>query len=198
MHNGLFKNIKGFMEESCSKLDSKLFIAEKFRHIMTEDLEKLKKLANEYSDNLAKLGKELSEIQFNYKVIENTTEQYWQKRINEFKKYNEKGTEYYIQAHALINLVDKEQSGLFLLSISKLRQLGLKLLTNMEEVKQNPSIIKSKDKQQSKWSKELREKLIESSNVCLHHEMDMNKFFREFYDTHLKNILDDSAKKSEI
>jgi len=186
------------MEKSCSELDSKLFIAEKPRHIMTEDLEKLKKLAKEYSDNLAKLGKELAEIQFNYKVIENTTERYWQKRINEFKKYNEKGTEYYIQAHALINLVDKEQSGLFLLSISKLRQLGLKLLTNMEEVKQNPSIIKSKDKQQSKWSKELREKLLESSNACLHHEMDMNKFFREFYETHLKNILDDSAKKSEI
>ncbi|MEK6818115.1 MAG: hypothetical protein AABX81_01785, partial [Thermoproteota archaeon] len=93
---------------------------------MTEDLEKLKKSAKEYSDNLAKLGKELSEIQFNYKVIENTTEQYWQKRINEFKKYNEKGTEYYTQAHALINLADKEQSGLFLLSISKLHQLGLK------------------------------------------------------------------------
>jgi hypothetical protein len=68
--------------------------------------------------------------------------------------------------------------------------MGLKLLNNMEEVKKNPSIIKSKDKQQSKWSKELREKLIESSNVCLHHEMDMNKFFREFYETRLKKILE--------
>ena len=67
---------------------------------MTEDLEKLKETAKEYSNNLANLGKELSEIQFNYKVIENSTEQYWQKRINEFKKYNEKGTEYYTQAHA--------------------------------------------------------------------------------------------------
>ena len=123
------------MEKSCSKLDSKLFIAEKFRNIMTEELEKLKKSAKEYSDNLAKLGKELAKIQFNYKVIENTTERYWQNRINEIKKYNEKGTEYYTQAHALINLVDKEKSGLFLLSISKLRQLGLKLLTNMEEIK---------------------------------------------------------------
>ena len=178
------------MGKSGSKLDSKLFIAEKFRNIMTEELEKLKKSAKEYSDNLAKLGKELSEIQFNYKVIENTTEQYWQKRINEFKKYNGKGTEYYTQAHALINLADKEQSGLFLLSISKLHQIGLKLIMNMEEVKQNPSIIKSKDKQQSKWSKELRERLIESSNACLHHEIDMNKFFREFYETHLRNILE--------
>jgi hypothetical protein len=68
--------------------------------------------------------------------------------------------------------------------------MGLKLLNNMEEVKQNPSIIKLKDKQQSKWSKELREKLIDSSNACLHHEMDMNKFFREFYETRLKKILE--------
>ena len=164
---------------------------------MTEDLEKLKETAKEYSNNLANLGKELSEIQFNYKVIENSTEQYWQKRINEFKKYNEKGTEYYTQAHALMNLVDKEQSGLFLLSISKFRQMGLKLITNMEEVKQNPSIIKSKDKQQSKWSKELREKLIESSNACLHHEMDMNRFFREFYEKKLKNILEENKTKSD-
>jgi len=157
---------------------------------MTEELEKLKKSAKEHSDNLAKLGKELSEIQFNYKIIENTTEQYWQKRINEFKKYNEKGTDYYTQAHALIDLADKEQSGLFLLSISKLHHLGLKLIMNMEEVKQNPSIIKSKDKQQSKWSKELREKLIESGNACMLHEMYMNKFFRAFYEAHLKNILE--------
>jgi len=164
---------------------------------MTEDLEKLKKTAKEYSNNLANLGKDLSEIQFNYKVIENPTEQYWQKRINEFKKYNEKGTEYYTQAHALMSLVDKEQSGLFLLSISKFRQMGLKLITNMEEVKQNPSIIKSKDKQQSKWSKELREKLIESSNACLHHEMDMNRFFREFYEKNLKNILEENKTKSD-
>ena len=178
------------MEKSRSKLDSKLFIAEKFRYTMVEDLEKLKKSAKEHSDNLARLGKELSEIQFNYKVIENATEQYWQNRINKFKKYNEKGTEYYTQIHALMNLIDKEQAGLFLLNISKLRQNELKLLTNMEEVKQHPSIIKSKDKQQSKWSKELREKLIESNNACMHHEINMNKFFREFYEAHLKNILE--------
>ena len=41
---------------------------------MAENLEKLKKLVKEHSDNLAKLGQELSEIQFKYKVIENTTE----------------------------------------------------------------------------------------------------------------------------
>lgn len=40
---------------------------------------------------------------------------------------------HYTQAHALMSLVDKEQSRLFLLSISKLHQLGLKLVTNMED-----------------------------------------------------------------
>ena len=157
---------------------------------MTEDFEKLKRSAKDYSDNLVKLGQELSEIQFRYKIMENATNEYWKNQIEKFKKYNEKGKEYYIQAHALINLVDKEQSGLFLLSISKLRQLGLKLEKIMEEVKQNPSIIKSKDKQQSKWSKELREQLVEASNGCLNHEMSMNKFFREFYESHLKKILE--------
>jgi hypothetical protein len=73
--------------------------------------------------------------------------------------------------------------------------MGLKLITIIEEVKQNPSSVKSKDKQQSKWSKELRERLIETSNACLHHEMNMNKFFREFYEKHLKNILEENETK---
>jgi hypothetical protein len=157
---------------------------------MTDEFEKLKKIAMIHSENLARLGKEMAKNQFSYKIIENITQQYWEKRIIEFKKYNEKTIEYYTHAHALINLADKEQSGLFLLSISKLHHLGLKLISVMEETKQNPTIVKSKDKQQSKWSKELREKLTESSNMCLHHEMYMNKFFREFYENHLKNILE--------
>mgnify|MGYP001179490630 FL=1 len=158
---------------------------------MTEDLEKLKKSAKEHSNKLEKLGEELSEIQFRYKIIENATNEYWKNQIEKFKKYNEKGKEYYIQAHVLINLVDKEQSGLFVLNISKLRQLGLKLEKIMEEVKHNPSIVKSKDKQQSKWSKELRDQLVEASNECLNHEMSMNKFFRKFYEGHLKKILEE-------
>ena len=157
---------------------------------MTDEFEKLKKTALIHTENLTRLGKEMAKNQFSYKIIENITPQYWEKRIIEFKKYNEKTIEYYTHSHALINLVDKEQSGLFLLGISKLHHLGLKLISVMEETKQNPSIVKSKDKQQSKWSKELREKLTESSNMCLHHEMYMNKFFREFYEIHLKNILE--------
>jgi len=164
---------------------------------MTDELEELKKSAKTHSDNLVVLGKELAKIQFNYKIIENATEQFWQKRIDEFKKFNEIEIDYFTQAHTLMNLVDKEQSGLFLLSISKLRQIGLKLLTSMEEVKKNPSIIKSKDKQQSKWSKEIREKLVESNNVCMNHEKYMNRFFREFYEKHLRNILSENDTSPE-
>jgi len=178
------------MERKRSKVNFKLFIPEKTLIVMTENLEKLKKLVTEYSENLAKLGNDLSEIQFRYKIIENITNEYWKNRIEKFKKYSEKGKEYYFQAHALINLVDKEQSGLFLLSISKLRQLEVNLEKIMLEVMQNPSIIKSKDKQQSKWSKELREQLVEVSNKCLDHETSMNKVFREFYESKLKKILE--------
>jgi len=178
------------MERKSSKVNFKLFISEKTFIVMAENLEKLKKLVKEYSENLAKLGHDLSEIQFRYKIIENTTNEYWKNRIEKFKKYSEKGKEYYFQAHALINLVDKEQSGLFLLSISKLRQLEVNLEKIMLEVIQNPSIIKSKDKQQSKWSKELREQLVEASNKCIDHETSMNKVFREFYENRLKKILE--------
>jgi len=176
--------------EGENSINSKLFIPEGTFIVMAENTEKLKQLVKKHSENLAKLGHDLSEIQFRYKIIENTTNEYWENRIEKFKKYSEKGKEYYFQAHALINLTDKEQAGLFLLSISKLRQLELNLEKIMSEVMQNPSIIKSKDKQQSKWSKELREQLVDASNKCLDHETSMNKFFREFYESKLKKILE--------
>jgi argininosuccinate lyase len=178
------------MERKTSKINSKLFIPEKTFIVMTEDSEKLRKLVKEYSDNLAKLGHDLSKIQFRYKIIENATKEYWKDRIEKFKRYAEKGIEYYFQAHALINLVDKEKSGLFLLSISKLRQLELNQEKIMMEVMQNPSVIKSKDKQQSKWSKDLREQLVNASNKCLDHETGMNRVFRECYESKLKKILE--------
>lgn len=152
-----------------------------------EKSEKIK----EHNDNLTRLGKEISKIQFNYKIIENTTSEYWQKRIDEFKRHNEKAIEYHTHAYALMNLIDTEQSGLFLLRISKLQQIGMKLIAVMEQVKQNPTSVKSKDKQQSKWSIELREKLVESNSACLDHETGMSKFFREFYESHLKNVRQD-------
>jgi len=157
---------------------------------MSQDSESLKKSAKKYSEKLSKLGIELGEIQFSYKVEKNPSKEYWQKRIDDFKKYSEKGMKYYNQAYSLINLVNKEESQMFLLRTSKFRQLGLTFIEIMEKIKENPSIIDSKDKQQSQWSKEIRDKITEHSNKCLHHEKDMNTSFREFYEIHLKKILE--------
>ncbi|MFQ5476379.1 MAG: hypothetical protein ACE5DT_05035 [Nitrosopumilus sp.] len=150
----------------------------------------LKKSVKEHSDKLAKLGMELGEIQFSYRIEEKPTKEYWQKRIDDFKKYNETGMTYYNQVYSLMNLVNKEEAQVFLLRVSKFRQLGLTLIEIMEKIKENPSISDSKDKQQSQWSKEIKNQITEHSNKCLHHEMDMNTSFREFYEKHLKKILE--------
>ena len=157
---------------------------------MSKEQENLKKSAQGHSDKLAKLGRELGGIQFSYRIEEKVTKEYWEQRMDDFKKYNEKGLEYYNQVHAMMNLVNKDEAQMFLLQISKFRQLSRILLEIMEKIKENPSIIDSKDKQQSSWSREIKNKITDQSNKCLHHEMDMNSSFREFYDKHLKRILE--------
>ena len=157
---------------------------------MSQDPENLKKLAKEHSYKLAKLGMELGEIQFSYKIEEKVTKEYWQQRMEDFKNYNEKGLEYYNQVHAMMDLVNKEESQRFLLHVSQFRQLSKTLLEAMEKIKENPSIIDSKDKQQSQWSKEIKNQITEQSRKCLRHEMDMNSSFREFYEKYLKKILE--------
>ena len=157
---------------------------------MSKDPENLKKIAKEHSEKLAKLGMELGEIQFSYRIEEKVTKEYWDQRMNDFKKYNEKGLEYYNQVHAMMNLVNKEEAQMFLLRVSKFRQLSTELLETMDKIKDNPSIIDSKDRQQSSWSREIKNQITEQSNKCLRHEMDMNSSFREFYEKHLKKILE--------
>ena len=157
---------------------------------MNNESENLKKSAKEHSDKLAKLGMELGEIQFSYKIDEKVTKEYWEQRMKDFKKYNEKGLEYYNQVHAMMNLVNQEEAQIFLLHVSKFRQLSRTLLEIMEKIKENPSITDSKDRQQSSWSREIKNQITEQSNKCLRHEMDMNSSFREFYDKHLKKILE--------
>ena len=156
---------------------------------MIQDSENLKKSAKVHSEKLEKLGIELGEIQFSYKVKKKSSKEYWIKRIDDFKKYNEKGMEYYNQAYSLMNLVNEEESQMFLLRTSKFRQLGLTLIETMDKIKENPSIIDYRDNQQSQWSKEIRDQVTEYSNKCLNHEKDMNAVFREFYEKHLKKIL---------
>ena len=140
----------------------------------------------ECSDKLEKLGQELSKIQYDFKIENKPSEKYWFKRIEEFNQYHSRVIDYFTQAYSLMNLVNKEESGLFLLKISKLKQLGVKFQENMEKIKQNPSIMDLKDMQQSKWSTEQKEELINSNKECLNHEKHMNVFFREFYEKNLK------------
>ena len=156
---------------------------------MSED-SGIKKSAKTHSEKLAKLGMELGEIQFSYRIDEKPTKEYWQKRIKDFKKYNEKGLEYYNQVYTLMNLVNKEEAQIFLLRTSKFRQLGLKLVEIMEKIMENPSIMDKKDRQQSQWSKDIKNEVTEHGNKCLRHEMDMNTSFREFYEKHLKKVLE--------
>jgi hypothetical protein len=157
---------------------------------MSNDQENLKKSAKVYSEKLAKLGMELSEIQFSYKIEEKPSKEYWQKRIDDFKKYNEIGMKYYNQVYSLMNLVNKEESQMFLLRTSKFHKLGLTLIEIMEKIKENPSIVDSKDKHQSQWSRKIRDQITEHSNKCLRYEMDINTSFREFYEKYLKKILE--------
>lgn len=144
------------------------------------------KVFTEHSEKLGKLGEELSKIQYDFKIKDRPSEKYWNLRIEEFNKYHNKVIEYFTQAYTLMNLLNEEQSGLFLLRISKLKQLGRKFIENMEKIKQNPSIMDSKDTQQSKWSVEQKEELIRSNKECLNHEKNMNIFFREFYEKNMK------------
>jgi hypothetical protein len=142
----------------------------------------------EYRKKLEKLGVELSRIQYNFKIRNEPSEKYWAKKIKEFNNYHSKALEYFAQVYSLMSLENKEQSGMFLLRLSKLKQLGVKLLKNMENVKQNPATMDLKDRQQSRWSIEQREKLIKSNSDCLNHEKQMNIFFKEFYEKYLQDL----------
>ena len=155
---------------------------------MVQDAEsKLKESIKEHSDKLAKRGAELGKIQFSYKMENKSSKEYWQKKIEDFKKYSQKGLEYYNQAYSLINLINKEESQMFLLRTSKFRQMGLTLIEIMEKIKENPSIMDPKDRQQSQWSRKIKNEIIQHADKCLDHEREMNVSFREFYEKHLKN-----------
>jgi len=157
---------------------------------VSQSPENKKKLAKEYSEKLEKLGIELVKNQFSYKIENKPSKEYWQKRIADFKKYSKKGLEYYNQAYSLINLANTKEARMFLLRTSKFHQLGTTLIEIMEKIEKNPSIMNSKDKQQSMWSKEVKQEITEHSNKCLQHEKDMNMLFRECYEKYLKKILE--------
>ena len=137
---------------------------------------------SEQRKNLENLGMELALNQYSFKIKETKSEQYWEQRIKEFENYHEKTIEYFMEAYNLIKMVDKNQSPPLLLRIGKLKQLGTKLLENMKTIKENPSMMDTKDAQQSKWSIQQREKLLEANEECKNHEKHLNIFFRETYE----------------
>lgn len=157
---------------------------------MNQDSDDLKKTMQEKSEKLAKLGSILAKNQFSYKIEEKTSKEYWQKRIEYLIKYNETSLEYYNQVQNMMNLINKEKSQIFLLEISKFHQLGMELVKIMHQIEETPSIINSKDKQQSEWSKKIKEKFVEVNTNCLENEKNMNLNFRKFYDAKIKKALE--------
>ena len=157
---------------------------------MNSESNEIKNKVKENSEKLMKLGSILAKNQFSYKIEEKKSKEYWQNRIEDLQKYNESSIAYYNQVQNMMNLIDKEKGDMFLLQISKFHQLGTELKKRMQEIEETPSIINSKDKQQSQWSKNVKEKLIEISTKCLEHEKVMNLNFRKFYDEEVKKILE--------
>ena len=157
---------------------------------MSDKLNNLKEIVKEHSEKLSKLGTDLAKNQFIYKVEKKSSKEYWQERIINFKKYNDNGFRYYDEIFALMRIIDEEKSQIFLLQIAKFRQLGLTLIEIMEKLKENPSIINSKDRQQSQWSREIKNQITEQSDKCLKCEREMNTTFREFYEEKMKEILE--------
>ncbi len=157
---------------------------------MNHNPENLKKAVKDHSQKLAELGMELGKNQFKYKFKEKASKEYWESRIEDFEKYNQKGLDYYSQVYAVMNLISADEAQMFLLRTSRFQQMGKTMIEIMEKIRENPSIIDRKDKQQSKWSKEIKSQLTEYSDKCLKYEIETNTIFRTFYDTHLKSILE--------
>ena len=157
---------------------------------MSQDSEETKIRLQEQSKKLTELGSILAKNQFTYKIEEKISKEYWQKRIQDLTKYNEKSLAYYSQVQKMMNLINIEEAQMFLLQTSKFHQLGTELIKLMYQIEENPSIISSKDKQQSQWSKKIKEKISEVSSKCLENEKNMNLNFRKFYDKEIKIILE--------
>jgi len=157
---------------------------------MSQDSEEIKIRMQEHSKRLTELGSILAKNQFTYKIEEKISKEYWQKRIKDFTKYNEISLTYYSQVQKMMNLINIEEAQMFLLQTSKFHQLGTELIKLMHQIEENPSIISSKDKQQSQWSKKIKENILETSSKCLENEKNMNLNFRKFYDKEIKTILE--------
>ena len=157
---------------------------------MNQESDNIKKKIQEQSKKLAELGLTLAKSQFTYKIEEKVSKEYWQEKIKDLEKYNQTSLEYYSQVQKMMTLINKDEAQMFLLQTSKFHQLGTELIKIMSQIKENPSIIDSKDKQQSQWSKKIKESILELSTNCLENEKNMNLNFRKFYDKEIKKLLE--------
>ena len=144
--------------------------------------EELADAVNTHGRKMAEISEKLMNMRFSYKVEARPSRQYWEKRVADFERYAGTGMEYYSQAHYVIGMVDEKESQMFLLEMSRMQQISTSLVKTMKEVAANPSIMDPKDMQQSRWSKDVKDRLVRQSNECLRHEKDMNRKFREFYE----------------
>jgi hypothetical protein len=157
---------------------------------MNQESDDISKKIQEQSKKLAELGLILAKSQFTYKIEEKVSKEYWQEKIKDLEKYNQTSLEYYSQVQKMMILINKDEAQMFLLQTSKFHQLGTELIKIMSQIKENPSIIDSKDKQQSQWSKKIKESMLELSTNCLENEKNMNLNFRKFYDKEIKKLLE--------
>ena len=157
---------------------------------MNQESNDIKKKIQVQSKKLAELGRILAKSQFTYKIEEKVSKEYWQEKIKDLEKYNQTSLEYYSQVQKMMTLINKDEAQMFLLQTSKFHQLGTELIKIMSQIKENPSIIDSKDKQQSQWSKKIKKSILELSTNCLENEKNMNLNFRKFYDKEIKKGLE--------
>ena len=144
---------------------------------------------NKHGEKLSEIAENLTQMHFSYKVKERSGKKYWKNRVADFEQYMRISTDYYTHARATIALIDKEESDRFLLLMAKMQQDKTALAKTIKEIATNPSIMDSRDRQQSKWSKDVKERLIQQSDQCLQHEKKMNQTFRDFYEKNFAKTL---------
>ncbi|RNJ77031.1 MAG: hypothetical protein D9C04_05055 [Nitrosopumilus sp. B06] len=136
------------------------------------------------AERLAGIAAEIQDMKFSYKVKKSKSPDYWKHRADEFARYVSKATEYYTQAYHIMKQKDGHEAGMFLLYTGKFGQITSELLDTMKKIVENPSVM-NQGRQQSRWSREIRDHLIRYSNLCLNQEKDMNAKFRKFCQKHL-------------
>lgn len=139
-----------------------------------------------HADALHALGAEVVRMRFSYEAKNDTRQRYWKERIREHQEYFEKSSKYYKQACLLMEIVRAEQYGEFLLALDKFSQLKKQQMTILEKIKENTTVMMS-DRQQSRWSKDLKREMIENSNRCLEHEKRLSDIIKEFVGSHFKD-----------